>query len=68
MGSPKVYINTNSQTVVNAVKGKITGLKDIINLVKGIKWLSVYFNDFVLEYCCKNANKEADVITKNAHM
>lgn len=66
MGSLKVYINTDSQIVINAVKRNM--IKDILNLVEDIKWLSVCFNGFVLDYCCRNDNREDDVIVKKVHV
>lgn len=48
MGYSKVYINTDSQTVVNAIKGRIPVPKDIINLVEDIRWLYLYFMNIVL--------------------
>lgn len=65
-GKPKVCINTDSQIVVNAVKGKIPIPKEIITLVEDIRGLCCYFKDFVLEYCYRNNNMEADVIAKMA--
>lgn len=66
MGRPKVYINTDFQIVVTAMKEKIPVSKDIINLVEDIRKLCCYFKDFVLEYCYRNNNMEADVIAKMA--
>lgn len=68
MGSSKICINTNSHIVVNAVKGKVTVPKVIINLVEHIRWLSVCFNVFELDYYCRDDNREADVIVKKAHV
>lgn len=65
-GKPKVCINTDSQIVVNTLKGKISIPKEIINLVEDIRGLCCYFKDFVLEYCCRNNNRDADVIAKMA--
>lgn len=67
MESSKVCINTDSKIVVNALKRKMTVPKDILILVKDIKWLSVYFKVFVLKYCYRNDNREADIIAKKTH-
>lgn len=58
----------DSQIVVNSVKGKIAVSRDIINLVKDIRGLGLYFKDFVLNYYYRSANKDDDVIAKKAHM
>lgn len=68
MGSLKVCINTDSQIIVNAVKGKVTIPKDILNLVEDIRRLSICFKDFNLDYCDKADNRVADVIVKKAHV
>lgn len=44
-----MWINTDSQIVINAVEGKITVPRDIINLVEDIKGLCLFCKDFVLE-------------------
>lgn len=67
MGYSKVYINTDSQIVVNAVKGRIPVPKYIINLVEDIRRLCLYFKNIVLNYCCREDNKDADVIAKKTH-
>lgn len=54
--------------MINAVKEKKAVSKDIFNLVEDIRWLSVYFNKFVLNYCRKDDNREADIVVKNAHL
>lgn len=53
--------------MVNAVKERILAPKDIIILVEDIRWLCSYFTSFVF-YCCREDNKDADVIAKKAHM
>lgn len=54
--------------MVKAVNRKSVVPKDIINLVEDVRWLFSYFTDFVLEYCSRDDNKQADEITKKAHM
>lgn len=68
MGYSKVCINTDFQIVVNAVNEKNLVSKDIINLVEDIKWLCLYFSNFVLDFCGRDKNKDPDGIAKNAHM
>lgn len=66
LGSLKVCINTDSQIIVNTVNGKVTILKDILNLVEDIRRLSVCFTDFNLDYCVRADNRDADLIVKKA--
>lgn len=54
--------------MVNAVNEKNLVSKDIINLVEDIKWLCLYFSNFVLDFCGRDKNKDPDGIAKNAHM
>lgn len=68
MGRSKVRVYSDSQSVVKAVNRNSVVPKDIINLVEDIKWLSSYFTEFVLEYCSREDNKQADEIAKKAHM
>lgn len=42
--------------------------KAIIDLMEDIKWLFSYFKVFVLEYYCRNVNKEADATARNVNM
>lgn len=62
--TPKVCVLTNSYIVVNAVNGKMTVSKDIINLVKNIRWLL----ETILVYCCRNTKKEVNAIFRKAHV
>lgn len=64
----KVYINSDSQIVVNAVNKKMIVPKDIINLVEDMRWLYSYFTEFMLDYCIRNDNKEADDTAKRTHL
>lgn len=68
MECSRVYISSDSQIVVNAVNRKVTVPKDIINLVEDIRRFCLHFKEFVLRYCCTNANRETDDLVRKAHI
>lgn len=65
---PKACIHSDSQVVVNAINAKIGIPKDIINLVKNIRYLLLHIKESRLECCNKNINTEADAMAKMAYM
>lgn len=46
----------------------MTVLKDIVNLVEDIRWVCLYFKNFVLKYCYRNINKKVDKLVMKVYM
>lgn len=68
MRIPRISIHSDSMIVVDALNGKITVPKDIINIVEDIRLTLSNIKDYRVEYCSRNLNREADALAKKALM
>lgn len=66
MPIPRLLIHSDSMIAVSGVNGKVAIPKDIINIVKDIRPILLSFKEYRVDYCSKNLNTEADVISKKA--
>lgn len=68
MHIPRICVQSDSLTVVNAVNGKSVVPKKIINIIEDIRLLLVGIKEPTVEYCSRNSNREADTLGKKANM